>query len=288
MLLYLLNGFSPTGVTALELRLQKTRAKAASRIGKYTRSHSSAVSADTLHRIAAIGADCWYGVIRIINEVWMLALQLAGIAALLFSLLRPGNIGSCVHWVKAGLADLPGGRDGPSPAYRREQRHAALLGGIIIVIIIAAGIFVPNFPASTDSSSGKQEYLTAAKAAAVDYATDISNTLLDMRGTGSLTEEKRLQFCSLIDAQIAADQTILFYDMTGLDDYQDLHAGLRSLCTDDISVLQLIRANIENGAVPSQELQLNYANIRGAYYVWVIEDIALGFTEISIEIAFDA
>lgn len=111
-------------------------------------------------------------------------------------------------------------------------------------------------------SSNEQKNLHAAKATIDNYAVDISIIIQGIWSTGGLTEEDKFRLYSLIDVQIEADQVILAYDMTGLDGYERLHIGLQNLCRDDIAVLQQIKAVIEAGPLPSQELQINYASLR--------------------------
>lgn len=288
VLIYMLNDFSGTAITKLEYRLQKAMNSVDTWNEKYSPTRSEAGSTTCLRRIAAMGKGCWFCLIRVASELWLLVLHLLGTVGLLSSLVSPQNIGGCIRWVKAGLTDVKGVRTGPSAAYKREQRLDSLVATVALIMMFGIGAFCANVISTlTGGSSDAQEYLYTAKAAAIDYSMDISKILLDISNSRTLTEENKELFYDLIQAQIEADQAIIAYDMTGLDDYQALHVGLQSMCRDDIEVLLRIQAAIEDGFVPSWELQRNYAGIRGENYLWVIKELASKFTGIAAEMAFD-
>lgn len=84
------------------------------------------------------------------------------------------------------------------------------------------------------------------------------------------------------------DQMVIRYDISGeLEEYAELHAGLCSLCEDDLQALQSIRKSIENDMVPSTELLKNYTSLRGENYRWVIERLAGELMLLGIDQAFD-
>lgn len=80
---------------------------------------------------------------------------------------------------------------------------------------------------------------------------------------------------------------MLDYDMTEFEDYMELHEGLCSLCTDDISTLERIRNSIDSGLVPSQELIKNYMSLRGLRYSWVLEQLIEEHVNKTFEKAYD-
>ena len=276
MLVYMLNGFSNTTITELEKWLQKSRVAAETRNEKYALVHFTAEPVNLLNRTAVATKSCCFCFIRVVNELWLLILHLIGMVGLFFLLFSRKNISSCVRWVKAGLTDVKGIHNEPSFAYKHRKRPVPVAAVIIFVLIIGINAFSVNrCSVFIGESSDEQEYLFAAKAAISDYAVDISKILLDICNTRTLTEEDRERFYGLIDMQIEADEAILDYDMAGLEDYQMLHTGLQSLCKDDIMALQRIKKTLEDGLVPSQELQRNYVSLRGENYLWVIEDVAM-------------
>lgn len=226
--------------------------------------------------------------IRFVSELWLLILHLIGTIGLFFLLFSPKNIGRCTCWAKAGLTDVKDDYAGPSAAYKRDQRLASLTAIIAVPIMLAAGAScVSLFSALTGQSLNDQEYLLTAKAAASDYAVDISKLLWDIFETNTLTDEDKELLYGLIQTQIELDQVIIDYDMTGLDDYQELHAGLQSLCRDDIEALRRIMDTIDDGFAPSKEMLRNYIGLRGENYLWVVEKIASELIRLDIEMMFD-
>ena len=288
MLTYMLNGFSRTTITELEQQLQKVRTKAEIHGRKHTFVQFAANQTDLLHRMAVAGKNCWICLVRLANELWLLILHLFGTIGLFLSLFSPKNIGGFIHWAKAGLTDARRVQTGSFSAYRREQRIAFIAAIIIVAGFIGIFAFVASrYPTYVDDSLVEQNYIYAAAEATNVYAVDISNALSEICNTGTLTEEDKEWFYSLIDRQIEADEVILAYDMTGLDDYQVLHSGLQSMCKDDIEALQRIKDAIEAGFVPSRELQNNYVSIRGANYLWLVKDVDEKLIEISVMAVID-
>lgn len=288
VLMYMLNGFSNTATTKLEQWLQNTTNRADIRNEKYSPARFVATPMTLLRRTAATGKDCWLYLIRAASELWLLIVHLICMVGLLFSLFSSQNIGRCIHWLKAGLTDVKGVRANPSAAHKHNQRCTSLVAAIIVVMIFGVcALCVNRFSLLTYESSDNQEYLFAAKAATNDYTVDISKILIDVCNAKNLTQKNKELLYDLIQAQVEADQVILAYDMTGLDDYQALHAGLQSLCRDDIETLQRIKATIEDGLVPSQELQRNYYGLRGENYLWVINEVAQEFVIHAVKTAFD-
>ena len=140
--------------------------------------------------------------------------------------------------------------------------NITLVATLTVVIIIAVAVFCANL--ITGQSLDNQKYLFTAKAAASDYAVYISNILWDICDTKTSTEGRGELLYALIQAQIEADQVISDYDIAGLEDYQALHAGLQSLCRDDIKAIERIRIKdaIYNDMTHFRELQRNYICIR--------------------------
>lgn len=286
ILIYMLNGFSSTVTIRFEQRLQDATDQANIRNKKYSPSRLATAPTPLLYKTAAAAKGCCFCLIRVASELWLLIVHLIGTVCLLFSLFRPQNISNCIHWLKAGLTDVKGVRAGPSAAYKRNQKRTALVVAIIVVMIIGVGILYTDSNSTlTGELSGDQGYLFAANIAANDYAMDISKILADIYNTKTLTIENKEFLYDLIEAQIEADQIIITYDMTGLDDYQALHAGLQSLCRDDIEALQRIRTTIEDGLVPSQELLINYISLRSENYFWVIDEISLELITLAAKMA---
>lgn len=231
--------------------------------------------------------NCWRSVLRIANEVRILFVELAGMAAAFASLFRPRNIGRCAHWLKAGLTAPKNSRADISESYKRVQRKSTILAAVIAAAFFAAGLGPSLMNGGALKPSDKQAYLNAAKAAAVDYAVDISQMISDIGTTGTFTEEQKARLYALIDLQIEADQTLLKYDISQLDDYQEMHAGLCGLCKDDMDTLQRLRAVIEEGSIPSKELQKNYASLRGERYLWTIQELMAEFAGLEAETIMD-
>lgn len=196
----------------------------------------------------------------------------------------------CVLWLRQGLADCEdayGKGRNTYKEYKREKNVAKVIGGVITILIFGVSFVVMKLIGYQDEIIAKEQYLSTAKAAAVDYFPDISEILLNVRETNSLEDVEREELYDLIDAQIEADQNILNYDMEGVEDYQNVHDGLCSLCTEDMKILQKIKDSIDNNKVPSQELMKNYASLRGKNYLWVLEELAFGPVDIFVERAFE-
>lgn len=172
---------------------------------------------------------------------------------------------------------------GHSAAYKRQQRTAALAAAGVVLAIAGAVVLTPG----GEPADGR-EYLFAAKAAASGYAVDISKTLWELcSGKAMMGEDTMGTLRELIQAQIAADQAVIDYDMQGLEEYQALHSGLISLCRDDIGALERIMDSIEKGEAPSRELIKNYEALRGENYLWIIGELPQQLARLNVEIALD-
>ena len=284
MLIILMNHFASDAVMGWEQKIQDARAKANTRISKYT-AYTIPTAENILYRTAAAGINCGCSLLRIVNEVWILFVQLVGTVALFVSLFRLKNISNCIRWLKAGLTDPKDSRAVLSEAYKRNQRKVTIIAVVAVIFAVSFGAILIGDGAQDPSDD--LTYLVAAKAAATDYSVDISKSISDICNTGILSEEQKERFYVLIDIQIEADQAILNYDISQLKDYQELHAGLCSLCKDDIDVLQCLRALIEEGHIPSKELQKNYDSLRGANYLWVVQKLMSEFAALNVETIFE-
>lgn len=171
--------------------------------------------------------------------------------------------------------------------YKRVQQKSTIFAAMIVAAFFAVCLGTSSITNGALNPSDKQAYLNAAKAAAVDYAVDISQTISDIGTTGTFTEEQKARLYALIDLQIEADQTLLKYDISQLDDYQEMNAGLCGLCKDDMDTLQRLRAVIEEGSIPSKKLQKNYASLRGERYLWTIQELMAEFAGLEAETIMD-
>lgn len=286
MLAVLCNHFAPEAIMGRERKIQVSRAKADARISRYASAYA-VPDATILSRTAAAGINCGRSLLKIVNEVWMLLIQLAGTAALFISLFRLKNIGSCMRWLKTGLTNPKDSHVASYEAYMRSEQKATMIAILVVAVIFAVPFGMTLLGSGSQIPSDDQTYLTAAKAAATDYSVDISKLVSVICSTGSLTEERKEQLYALIDVQIEADQTILNYDISQLEGYQKLHAGLCSLCRDDIDALQRLRAVIEEGRIPSKELQKNYDSLRGANYLWILQRLLPEFAVLNVGLIFD-
>lgn len=281
MWMVMMNDFASGTVMGWERKIQVVRIKTSARISKYAAVYKTLAVDKPLRKIAVAGINCWRSMLRIANEVWLLLVQLAGVAVLFASLFRPQNIGKCFHWLKAGLTDAKYIRAGMSETYRREQRKSSIYAVVIVIVFFAVnygiGLGIGKDPAD------EQAYLNVAKAAASDYSVDIAKTLSNICMTKTLTDEEKEEFYAMIDLQIEADQTLLNYDISQLDDVQELHAGLCSLCEDDIDVLRRLQTMIDAGYVPSEELKKNYVSLRGERYLWVMQELVPEFVELGVD-----
>lgn len=275
----MMNGFASDAVMGWEQKIQAARTNADAHISKYAAAYKTPATDKPLCRVADAGINCWHSMLRIANELCMLLVQLVGAAALLVSLFRAQNIGKCFRWLKAGLTDSKDSCTGMSDTYRRMQRRNNIL--VVVIVAVFFAVCFGNVLRNDRDPSDKQVYLNAAKAVAVDYATDISQTISDILSTGSLTDKEKEQFYALIDMQIEADKTLINYDISKLEDYQELHKGLCSLCEDDIDALQRLRAMIDEGIIPAKEFQKNYVSLRGERYLWVIQKLMSEYVGIS-------
>lgn len=277
----MMNGFASDAVTGWERKVQVVRRKTDARISKYAAVYKTLAVDKPLRRIAAAGINCWHSMLRIANEMWMLFVQLVGVAVLLASLFRPKNVGRCFHWLKTGLTDAKYIRTGMSETYRREERKSSICAAVIVAVFFAInfgiGLGIGGDP------SDEQAYLNTAKAAASDYSVDIAKTISNICMTRALTDEEKEEFYALIDLQIEADQALLNYDISQLDDFQELHAGLCDLCEDDIDALRRLQAMIDAGYVPSEELKKNYVSLRGERYLWVMQELVPEFVRLGAE-----
>lgn len=234
---------------------------------------------------------CGYCMIRSICELWMLVVQLCCTICLLLSLFRTKNWIRCLRWVKRGLTDVRGvpGKNSAQKKFERQERIASAIAVVIAIVFLGGGPLGAWMlsPSKGEAVDAKNTYLDQAKMAVMGYAIDISNDLLKIKTTKTLTEEEKENLYILLDAQLEADQMILDYDITGLEDYEELHAGLCSLCADDMRMIQKIKDSIENGLVPSQELLQNYVSLRGENYSWVLEKLGQEDVGEALESAFD-
>lgn len=134
----------------------------------------------------------------------------------------------------------------------------------------------------------KEQYLMNASVAVDSYAIDITNFLIEINNTGMLTEESRDTLYLLIEQQEEADRAVLGYDIANIgEEYQALHGGICSLCSDDLRLIQLIKESIEKGSVPSKELIKYYVDLRGENYQWVIKELAEEYLKLGVEQMLD-
>lgn len=291
LLMYLLNSFSLTVETGLERWNRINGTRIGKLIGRFQTAYPVSTSDTILHRVITSMTGCGYCVIRSMCELWRMAVQLCCTICLLLSLFRTKNWIRCLRWVKRGLTDVRGvpGKHSAPKRFERQERIASAIAVVIAIVLFGGGplgawMFSPSKGEAVDA---KNTYLDQAKMAATDYAIDISNALLKIKTTKTLTEEERESLYILFDAQLEADQMILDYDITGLEDYAELHAGLCSLCADDMRMIQKIKDSIENGLVPSEELLQNYVSLRGENYLWVLERLGQENVGKALESAFD-
>lgn len=196
----------------------------------------------------------------------------------------------CFCWMRNKLTDTVKKKSARDAQYKEFWHRERITYAIIcIIIILVLGIPISIRMARINRGETvlvKEQYLSDATMASTGYSLDILDILLDIRNTKTLTEEDREKLYELIDKQIEADEAILAYDMTELEDYAELHAGLCSLCKDDIKAVKSIRTCIEKNEIPSQELQSNYVKLRGQNYSWVVETIGGEYLEMAVEDAF--
>lgn len=287
MWIAMMNGFAFGAVMAWEKKILAARANTDARISKYAASYKAPAAGRTLYRAAVAVLNCWRSLLRIANEVWMLFVELAGAVVLFASLFRPRNIVRCVRWLKTGLTAPKNSRAGMSATYQRMQRKSMIIAVVIVAVYFTLFLGIAFKSGIADKLPNKPVYLVVAKAVTVDYAADITQTILDIETTGTLTDAQKEQLYTLIDLQMEADQMLLDYDISQLDDYQELHAGLCSLCKDDMEALKRLRAAIDEGFIPSKELQKNYASLRGEQYLWAIQKLTPEFVLLNVEITMD-
>lgn len=291
LLMYLLNSFSLTMETGLERwnRINSTR------IGKFIERFQApyhvSIPDTILHRVITAITGCGYCMIRSICELWMMAVQLCCTLCLVLSLFRPKNWIGCLRWVKRGLTDVRGvpEKNSAQKKFERQERISSAIAVAIAIVLFGGGSLAAQMAALSkgEAVDAKNTYLDQAQMAVMGYAVDISDALLRIKTTKTLTEEEKESLYILFDAQLEVDQLILDYDITGLEDYAELHAGLCSLCVDDMRMIQKIKDSIENGLVPSEELLQNYASLRGENYLWVLEKLGQEDVEAALESAFD-
>ena len=282
LFLWMLNSVSISGVTELELRLQSVRLKTDVRSKKYAVGAPPAV-ASALYRTFVAGKAVWLGLLRVGNELWALVVQLLGAIILLFLPFRWRTLRALFLWVLDGLRDGPHTHPEPSAVYQRRQRNATgiAMGVLVLIFTISCGYY--GFLNTTSAETDKQVYLAAAKAAVSDYARPIADAVADMQTAGMPSDEDLQQLYNLLSAQAEADRAILDMDQSALEALAELHAGLCSLCTDDLATLERIMTSLEMGETPSLELLVNYINLRSENYLWVTEQLFLAYLIYGIE-----
>lgn len=131
----------------------------------------------------------------------------------------------------------------------------------------------------------KAAYLDMALVAANGYARPIADAVWNMQD-GTAQEEDIQQLYGLLDAQAEADRAILDMDLSSMEDMEgmeEVHAGLRSLCTDDLAALERIMAALDEGREPPLELLDNYIRLRGENYLWVTQQLFVAYAVYGIE-----
>lgn len=289
MFLYLMNSFSLTEETVLErwslingIRMDHLRHRL------QTNRHAQ-FPKSVLQRLMLCAKDLGYSVIRFFGELWLLIVRLLCIVCLFLSLFSIKKMKRCFCWMRNNLTDTV--KKPVRGTQYKEFRHREWITNVIALIIAAIVLGIPISIQMARINRGeivlpKEQYLGDASMAANGYSLEILNILLDIRNAKTLSEDDREKLYELIDKQIEADEIILSYDMKELEEYAELHAGLCSLCKDDIKAVQSIRACIEKNEMPSQELQSNYAKLRGENYSWVLATISEEYIGMSVESAF--
>lgn len=290
MLLYLLNSFSLTEETALE-RWSLINGIQVDHLNHRLQTNRHAqFSESILQRLIFCVKDLGCSAIRFLGELWLLIVRLFCIICLFFSLFSIKKMKRCFCWMRNKLTDTVKKKSARDAQYKEFWHRERITYAIIcIIIILVLGIPISIRMARINRGETvlvKEQYLSDATMASTGYSLDILDILLDIRNTKTLTEEDREKLYELIDKQIEADEAILAYDTTELEDYAELHAGLCSLCKDDIKAVKSIRTCIEKNEIPSQELQSNYVKLRGQNYSWVVETIGGEYLEMAVEGAF--
>lgn len=289
MFLYLLNSFSLTEETALERWSLINGIQMDYLSHRLQTNRHAQFPKSILQRLMLCVKDLGYSVIRFFGELWLLIVRLFCIVCLFLSLFSIKKMKRCFCWMRNNLTDTV--KKPIRGTQYKEFRHREWISNVISFIIAAIVLGIPISIQMARINRGeivlpKEQYLGDASMAANGYSLEILNILLDIRNTKTLSEDDREKLYELIDKQIEADEIILSYDMKELEEYAELHAGLCSLCKDDIKAVQSIRACIEKNEMPSQELQSNYAKLRGENYSWVLATISEEYIGMSVESAF--
>lgn len=290
MFAYMMNSFSNTTETALERWSRKNNI----RIEEYIRRHDIAVqptviSASVFYRTFTALKNCGHSFLRVASEIWMLFVRVVCVLGLSLSVFRLRNIKRCFHWVKGGLIDDQPARvvgEGDHVAFWRAERKLNVIAIAVSIVLFAVGLpiaFIRNY----QEPSKEEQYLQLAEDVTHGYSEDIITAMIHIEDSHTLSDGERKWIYDLFDRQIEADQRILDYDMTELDEYLELHAGLCGLCEDDIIMIQKIKESLENDIVPSRKLQREYASLRGENYMWVLIEIAKESLQQTLEAFFE-
>lgn len=288
MFAYMLNSFSNTTETGLERWSRRNSVKAEEYIRKHDVVYQTVISASVFRRTFTAMKCCGHSFLRVVNEIWMLFVRLVCMVGLFLSLFRLRNIKRCVRWVRNGLTDERPPRvvgEGDHTAFKKAEKKQWKIA-IAISLVLFAVIFVIMIIRSYQAPSQKEQYLQLADEVAHGYSIDISAALTHIEVDQTLYDEERERLYALFDKQIEADRKILNYDMTGLDDCLNLHAGICSLCEDDIKMIESIKECLESNLVPSRELHQNYASLRGENYAWVLKELAAEELEQTVDAFF--
>ncbi len=268
-----ISGSWEAGPCRLECRLWNARDKAGSRIKRFA-PWNDTLRDTALGRAATVGRGLLCCLLRTGNELWLLVLHLAGTVGLFLSVFRWRNLQGLFQWVRDGLTDGSCTHSSPSAACRRTKRAVSVWLAAVVLVIVAA-LTGYGFYLASAGEMDETAYLSAAKAAVSDYAEQITSAVQDIRTDGILTEEDRERLYGLLRAQAEADRAVLDMDPAALEELEDmkaLHAGLCSLCTDDLAALKRIQAALEAGQAPSQELLDHYIRLRGENYLWIMQE----------------
>lgn len=99
--------------------------------------------------LSTTGKPCGFSCIRLIKELWLLAVRLICSIGLFLSLFGPKNVGKCVRWVRNGLTDT--GKLQISRRYRQSKRKQRIvnitgyiIGGGLVVLFICIFRFLGN------------------------------------------------------------------------------------------------------------------------------------------------
>lgn len=290
MFVYMMNSFSNTTETALECWSRKNSI----RTEEYIRRHDIAVqptviSANVFYRTFTALKNCGHSFLRVASEIWMLFVRIVCALGVLLSIFRLRNIRGCFCWVKDGLTDDQPARvvgEGDHVAFWRAERKLNIIAIAVSIVLFAVG-FAIAFKHNFQEPNKEEQYLQLADDVTHGYSEDIITAMIRIEDSHTLSDDERKWIYDLFDRQIEADQRILDYDMTELDEYLELHAGLCGLCEDDIMMIQKIKESLENDIVPSRELQREYASLRGENYMWVLIKIAEESLQQTVDAFFD-